>query len=473
MLKTASQRVFPPIRTLNYRIASTKPGFKPQLIYCSIAFKKQIQLSMLSNRRLLPLFCLIAALSPMALAQVTSASLSGTITDSSGASVPDTTVAIKNTETGLSRTVSSDGQGRYTAPDLPIGAYEIQASKTGFQSAVRQGVVLTVGSAPVIDFQLNLGQVGETVNVSGSVSEVETTTAAVSSLVDQQQMRELPLNGRNFEQLILLAPGAATYPAAGTSSLVGRSATYSISGARPEGYAILLDGEDQQNWWQRGSGAAVTGTSLGIEAIAEFQTLTNTYSAEFGGNGGVINAATKSGTNQIHGSAYDFLRNSAMDARNFFDGASPPPFRKNQFGGSVGGPIKKNKIFYFGNYEGIRQLLGTSTPVFVPSASSHAAAAPNVQPIIALYPLPTTDLGNGTGTLTEVANQVAHEDYFLGRLDYNISDKDAIFGRYLSDVGTLVNPSAIPLWPVTDLTHNQFATLNERHLFSADAREFL
>ncbi len=393
MLKTASQRVFPPIRTLNYRIASTKPGFKPQLIYCSIAFKKQIQLSMLSNRRLLPLFCLIAALSPMALAQVTSASLSGTITDSSGASVPDTTVAIKNTETGLSRTVSSDARAATPRPIFRSARTRFRHRRPAFNRQYAREWSSRSAAHLVIDFQLNLGQVGETVNVSGSVSEVETTTAAVSSLVDQQQMRELPLNGRNFEQLILLAPGAATYPAAGTSALVGRSATYSISGARPEGYAILLDGEDQQNWWQRGSGAAVTGTSLGIEAIAEFQTLTNTYSAEFGGNGGVINAATKSGTNQIHGSAYDFLRNSAMDARNFFDGASPPPFRKNQFGGSVGGPIKKNKIFYFGNYEGIRQLLGTSTPVFVPSASSHAAAAPNVQPIIALYPLPTTDLG--------------------------------------------------------------------------------
>ena len=190
-------------------------------------------------------------------------------------------------------------------------------------------------------------------------------------------MRELPLNGRNFEQLILLAPGAVSYPAGGSSALVGRAATFSISGARPEGHAILLDGENLQDWWQRGSGANVSGTSLGVEAIAEFQTLTNTYSAQFGGNGSVVNAATKSGTNEFHGSAFDFLRNSAMDARNFFDRTtSPPAFRKNQYGGSVGGPIKKNKLFFFANYEGIRQLLGGSSLITVPDNNARNGLVP-------------------------------------------------------------------------------------------------
>ncbi len=180
-------------------------------------------------------------------------------------------------------------------------------------------------------------------NVEANVSQVETETSSLSSLVNQSQMRELPLNGRNFEQLILLAPGAISYPAGGSSALVGRAATFSISGARPEGHAILLDGENLQDWWQRGSGANVSGTSLGVEAIAEFQTLTNTYGAQYGGNGAVVNAVTKSGTNGFHGSAFDFLRNSAMDARNFFDGKAPPPFRKNQYGGSVGGPCKEGQ----------------------------------------------------------------------------------------------------------------------------------
>src|SRR5205085_8476601 len=161
-----------------------------------------------------------------------------------------------------------------------------------FQTVVRRGLLLTVGSPRVVDLQLPIRQAAETISVSGEISPVETTSSSLSSLVNQSQMRELQLNGRNFEQLILLAPGAVSYPAGGSSALVGRAATFSVSGARPEGHAILLDGENLQDWWQRGSGANVSGTSLGVEAIAEFQTLTNTYGAEYGGNGAVANAAS-------------------------------------------------------------------------------------------------------------------------------------------------------------------------------------
>jgi outer membrane receptor protein involved in Fe transport len=331
---------------------------------------------------------------------------------------------------------------------------------------VRTGILLDVGGAPVVDVQLPVGQAEQTVSVDASVSQVETTTSAVSSLVNQTQMRELPLNGRNFEQLILLAPGAVSYPAGGSSALIGRAPTFSVAGARPEGAAILLDGEDIQNWWQRGSGSGVTGTSLGIEAIAEFQTLTNTYSAEFGGNGAVINAVTKSGTNEFHGSLYEFLRNSDLDARSFFDGASVPPFRKNQYGGSVGGPLKKNKLFFFLNYEGIQQVLGQTYKNFVPSASVRSQAVPQVQPALSLYPLPTVDLGNGTGYLFQVSNQTAHENYALARIDYTLSNNDSIFVRYLFDQGILANPASIPLWTVHDYTTNHFGTIQERHLFS-------
>ena len=325
-------------------------------------------------------------------------------------------------------------------------------------------------------------------SVEANVSQVETETSSLASLINQSQMRELPLNGRNFEQLILLAPGAISYPAGGSSALVGRAATFSISGARPEGHAILLDGENLQDWWQRGSGASVSGTSLGVESIAEFQTLTNTYSAQFGGNGSVVNAATKSGTNSFHGSAFDFLRNSAMDARSFFDGAAPPPFRKNQYGGSVGGPVIKDKLFFFADYEGIRQLLGGSSLVTVPDSNARngllpcsvatsfscntgtnlatVPVNPSMVPILALYPLPTTNLGNGLGNTTTVANQVVHEDYVLFRIDYTLSDKDSVFFRYVSDYANAVFPTAIPLWPVNDHNHNQFSTIQERHVFS-------
>ena len=272
-------------------------------------------------------------------AQGATAAISGNVLDPTGAAIAGASITVKNVGTSFTRMIVSDDQGRYIAPELPIGEYEVQGALAGFQTVVRRGITLTVGSQRVVDLTLPVGQTQETVNVTGEVSQIETTSSSVSSLVNETQMRELPLNGRNFEQLILLAPGSLSYPAGGSSALVGRAATYSISGSRPEGYGMLLDGENIQNWWQRGTGAAVTGTSLGIEGIAEFQTLTNTYSAEFGGNGAVINSATKSGTNTFHGSVYEFFRNNALDARNFFEKGEPAPFRRNQFGGSIGGPV--------------------------------------------------------------------------------------------------------------------------------------
>jgi hypothetical protein len=203
--------------------------------------------------------------------QAATASISGRVTDATGAVIADAPVTIKNLGTSAVQTVNTDGQGRYSVPDLPIGTYQVQASKGGFQTSVRSGITLEVGGSPVVDFQLAVGQSAQTVEVAAEVSQVETTTAAVSSLVNQTQMRELPLNGRDFEQLILLAPGVATYPAGGSSALTSVANAYSISGTRPEGYANMLDGENMLNWWQRNAGANVTGTSLGIEALPNFR----------------------------------------------------------------------------------------------------------------------------------------------------------------------------------------------------------
>src|SRR5579871_1293999 len=257
------------------------------------------------------LSCLLVCLASGSLwGQAATATITGTVTDATGAVIAGAAVNAKNNGTGVTRSTESDNQGRYSLADLAIGDYDVQAGKMGFRTLIKKNITLTVGSAPVADFQLPVGSAAETVNVEANVTQVETESATVSSLVGQSQMRELPLNGRNFEQLILLAPGAVTYPAGGSSALVGRAPTFSISGARPEGHAILLDGENLQDWWQRGSGANVSGTQLGVDAIAEFQTMTNTYSAQYGGNGSVVNAASKSGTNSFHGSAFDFLRNS-------------------------------------------------------------------------------------------------------------------------------------------------------------------
>src|SRR6266700_1045130 len=278
-------------------------------------------------------------------AQGNTATIAGTITDPSGAAIADATVTAKNVGTGASQSVTTDSQGRFRIPQLGLGDYEVQASRMGFSTVVRKGITLTVGSESVIDFSMPVGQAQQTVTVEGQASQVETSSAAVSNLVEATQMRELPLNGRNFAQLLTLAPGVQQLTSQ-ASNRYGTQANYSVAGSRGEGQLFLLDNTNTAGFFNHGTGSGATGASLRVEAIAEFQTLTNTYSAQFGGNGAVVNAVTKSGTNSFHGSAYEFLRNSRLDARNFFDTfrqpgateAAVPVFRRNQFGGSVGGP---------------------------------------------------------------------------------------------------------------------------------------
>ena len=258
-------------------------------------------------------------------AQAATATIQGSVTDASGASVPDAAVQAKNVNTGAARHTATDAQGRYNLTDLAVGEYDIQASKTGFSTVVHKGIALTVGAQTVVDLSLPVGQQQQTVTVQGEVSQVETTNATVGTLTDQRQMRDLPLNGRNFEQLIQLTPGVNQIGGKAflSSGFQGRAPEYSIAGSRPIGQALLLDDEHLQNFWNKGMGSVI-GSSLGVDAIGEFQTLTNTYSAQFGGNGGVINALSKSGTNGFHGSAYEFLRNGALDSRAFIGRLTAP-----------------------------------------------------------------------------------------------------------------------------------------------------
>ncbi len=419
-----------------------------------------------------------AAVTPTLLfGQAATASISGRVTDASNAAVPNASVTIKNTATSATQTASTDEQGRYALLDLPIGPYDLTISKAGFQNLARTGLLLTVGAAPVLDFQMTVGQASETVSVNAEAAQVETTTSALSSLVNQTQMRELPLNGRDWEQLILLAPGVLSYPQGGSSALTSVANAYSISGTRPEGYANTLDGEDMLNWWQRNAGGDVTGTTLGIDAIAEFQTLTGTYGAQYSGNGGAIIGVTKSGTNEFHGSAYEFFRNSALDSRGFFDGSSVPEFRRNQYGGTIGGPIKKNKVFFFANYEGIREFLATTYINYVPTGNfvkdncspPSCVASPASLAMLALYPAANGGLFNGNpdiGIYNFVGGQTTPEDFGVARIDWNISEKDAFFARYEADFGSRTTNAGLGLWPLYDNTHNQFFTMGERHIFS-------
>lgn len=450
-------------------------------------------------------------------AQDETATISGTVTDSSGAALPGATIQAKNVGTDATQSTVADALGRYRIPDLPIGNYELQATTSGFQTVVHKGITLTVGANLVVDFALPVGQISQTVNVEGEVSRVETQTATVSSLVTPTQMSQLPLNGRNFEQLLSLAPGVQavtqSYITGGggggiSSGFYGPGATYSVAGSRPVGQVFMLDNQDLQGYWEKGTGSNITGNSLGVDAIAEFQVLTNTYSAQFGGTGAAINAASRSGTNDLHGSAYEYLRNSALDARNFFDGTKIPPFRRNQFGASVGGPVKKDKAFFFVNYEGLRSALGITGNQFVPDRDAIGAGTacpgeslyiegcvpvggvltptaikPAVVPYLQLYPVPSATApeqqvaaGPLKGTLTgnqlvtTIASQPESENYLLGRMDYTFGANDSIFGRYISDTAYLKLPVAfsnLPSWPVVDHGGDQFFTVEEKHIVSA------
>lgn len=411
----------------------------------------------------------------------TSASVLGTVTDSSGAVIPNASVQVKNIATAQVRQAPTDAQGRYTIADLPIGDYEAQASAQGFQTTVRPGITLTVGAQAVVDFSLSVGQAQQTVTVESQVSQVDTVSTAVASYVEQKQISDLPLNGRNFTDLVALAPGVAAGSQVGNGGrnlLYGVESNFSVSGARSEGQAYLLDNTDIQGFWNHGSGSGVMGTTLGIEAIAEFSLLTNTYSAEFGGNGAVVNAVSRSGTNSLHGSAYEYLRNSAFDARNFFDGSSKPAFRQNQFGGSLGGPIKKDKLFFFVNDEELRNALGQTVVALVPDADAHkgivngvnVGVSPLTAPILDLYPLPTATVGPGVGSISEVDTQTGNENYLLARVDYTLSDKDSLFVRYVRDRADITQPflgsPLPPRWPEIGTTRNQFVTVEYRRVIS-------
>ena len=450
------------------------------------------------------LTCILAIGSVKTLhAQGATGAISGTVTDMSGAAVVEAVIQARHTATGIVQTVTSDGQGRYRLPDLAIGEYELQATKPGFQRTIRNGVVLTVGAQPVGRFsRCWSGQAQQTVTVEANVSTVETQSTAVGTLVESKQISELPLNGRNFTQLLTLAPGVTQIPqgAPGAgNTFYGNGQKYSIAGARPSGQAYLLDDQDMVNFWNNGPGAGGLGTALGVDAIAEFQTLTHGYSAQFGGNGAVVNASSKSGTNSFHGSAFEFLRNDKLEARNFFDAAKPPTFRRNQFGGSLGGPIKKDRAFFFVTYEGLRQSQVTTNLVTVPDACAHQfltstpvagvcggpvpqvntpfannpATQSAVRNTMALYPLPFNESLTATGAASGTGQAPGARPRTLGaritcygRIDYNLSSKDTLFGRYVYDRANRNFTTNVPLWPELDRTFDHFISLEERRIFS-------
>src|ERR1700735_4849456 len=365
------------------------------------------------------------------LAQVAGGTISGRVIDRSGRAIAGAQVAIKNSATAILRSIHADNDGIYTAPNLLPGTYEISASKEGFALLVRSGVLVTVGSEEVIDFKLNPGEVKTKIEVSGTPPAIQLASSTLEATENSTTVRELPLNGRDWTTLAQLQPGVGgvyQLPLGLSNQRANRGLgmQLSIGGTRPQGNNYRLDGIGINDYSNAGPGS-VLGVLLGVEAVLEFSVVTNNAPASYGRtSGGVINAITRSGTNALHGSAYEFLRNSVLDARNFFDTTqSPPQFRRNQFGADAGGPIIKSKLFVFGDYEGIRQLLSTTTVDIVPSAAARTghlttgavSVDPRVEPYLALYPLPNGPVKGDTGTYTIPTPQNTNEDFFTSRAD--------------------------------------------------------
>jgi len=420
-------------------------------------------------------------------AQVAGASLSGTLKDPSGALVPGAQVAIENTATGVVRNVSTNADGLYTAPNLIPGNYKLTISAPGFNTEVRTGVELTVGTQQVFDLTLQVGREKRRVEVTSEAPTVQLATSDISAVVNGTTVRELPLNGRSWTDLATLQPGVdaiqtqPTFAVGADRGNRGFGSQVTISGARPQQNNYRLDGISL-NDYANGAPGSVLGGNLGVDAIQEFSVLTSNYSAEYGkSSGGVVNAISRSGTNGFHGGGYEFLRNSALDARNFFDAKTIPPFKRNQFGGSIGGPIIKDRTFFFADYEGVRQSKGITTLNTVPSLDarngilhnsdgsiSHVAIDPSARAYLTFFPLPNAGPTDDPNIFksTFAGQQVVNENFFTTRVDHKLSQKDSLFATYLYDKTPYHSPDGLNNVLLGSETSRQIAAVEYTRIFT-------
>ena len=421
---------------------------------------------------ILLLFCLC----PSFVSAQASASLSGVVADQSGAAVSGADVTAINLDTDLPRSTVTNQQGRYVLVALPVGQYELRVKKDGFAEGIRTGIRLVVGQDASADLSLRVGAVSEEVKVIADAALVNPTTQDISGLVGEKEVKNLPLNGRSYDLLLTLDPGVVNFTAEKTGGIgVSNSTTgnnFAVSGNRPQQNLFLLNGVEYtgaaENNMQPG------GTSqelLGVDAVREFNVLRDSYSAEYGKRpGGQVIIVTQSGSNQMHGSAYEFLRNNDLDAPNYFDQGSAPPFQRNQFGASLGGPIQTDKTFLFGNYEGLRQRLHQTSAAFVPDAASRAAAVPSVRPLLNLWP--TAPAGapdfNGIAQVFSSPLQTIREDFGTARLDHIFSSQDSLASVYTVDDGDDLTATALdPYSSDVESLREQVFSLEETHSFSS------
>jgi carboxypeptidase family protein/TonB-dependent receptor-like protein len=449
---------------------------------------------------------LILTLPGLVHSQVVGGTLSGTVTDSSGGAIVNATLSIKNMATGVSTDVTTNAQGIYNAPNLLPGSYEATVSAAGFETKTLSNIVLAVGAQQVLNFAMKVGSVAEKVEISELAPDLQLASSTISSVVDSKTVVELPLNGRSWTDLAALQPGVTTIRtmvSVTSTDRLGRGlgAELSVSGGRPQQNNYLLNGVSINDYSNQAPGS-ILGGNLGVDAVSEFNVLTTNQSTEYGRtSGGVISAITRSGTNQFHGSAYEYLRNSALDARNPFDfPAAPglrakPAFKRNQFGVSAGAPLRKDKTFIFADYEGVRENLGLSEVDQVPSLNARmgilcdpsspdcsttttVAVSPNVLPYLNFYPKPNgpsvcaqpdgTPCAPGAGDVFDYVfggARITSENYFIIRMDHRFSDRDSLSGSYMFDNAPSSQNDEFNNKIVFFKTRRQVVTLEENHMF--------
>ena len=421
------------------------------------------------------------------------AALSGTVTDPSHAVVSGATVTVKNTGTGAVRGTSTDSAGQYQVISLPVGDYEIHVTKNGFSEAVRQGIHLVVGQDATVDFGLSVGAVTQQLTVNADAPAVSLATTDISGLVGEQQVRNLPLNGRSYDELLTLNPGVVNFTfekfggIGGSNSTVGNN--FAVSGNRPQQNLFLLNGVEftgaaENNMQPGGTGQQL----LGVDAVQEFNLLRDSYGAEYGKRpGGQVLIVTRSGTNQFHGSVYEFVRNNIFDARNFFDGNSVPGFTQNQFGAALGGPLQTDKTFFFANYEGFLKNLHQTGADLVPDASMRSGFLPcklitaptacsasglqfeGVSPLINAWPAPSPGAPD-FGGISEAFNnplQIIRDTFGTARVDRILSEKDTLSAIYTIDDSNDFTPLSNNSYSTdAESLREQVASMEETHIFS-------
>src|SRR5712664_3989304 len=385
--------------------------------------------------------------------QVTGATLSGTISDPSGGVIPGAQISIRNTATGISKDFQADSDGYYTAPNLAPGTYEVRVTAKGFSTVVST-VTLAVGAQQQLNIPMRVGETTQTIQVTQAAPQIDLTSSTLTGQVESQTILDLPLNGRDWTSLATLHPGVNLIEtqvdyAQSARGNRGFGAELTISGQRTTNNNYRLDGISVDDYANIGPGNVI-GAALGVDAIREFAVLTGGFSAEYGkATGGVVNAITKSGTNSFHGDVYEFIRNSALDSRDYFSRSGNTPlaqFRRNQFGAAAGGPIIKDKTFIFADYEGFRQAKGITTAITVPSDNARAGnlvsgpvtVDPAAAAELAMFPHATAGTSVGDkGKFINSGLQIVPENFYTFRVDTSFQGKTTC-----SELTSLTTPTS-------------------------------